>query len=692
MVSVWRQIRPGLKTRELILIMLCTGSIVAGIGYLMPNAWEPVFRQDGIVYALIDQWPLDIIGHTAIYSIGLGLFLGVAALWLDDRFKRFPGVTVWSGILVGLFVLGRSWSNPSSSDFLTGFVALGVGAVAGLQLGGLPIIQRIYGEKQVLRPRPIDRRFPRAVRFTFVFVLGLGVVGLMNQHVSLSGGFIAGEDLETLPGHLIALLAVLIPLGFFQSYKDTEQIIQLGPAKSGKTSTQGGLYMSVDEPVERNTQLIDDIYENHMQWGRFPDRTRLEPKETSVVHLENETEGGNGDDALIIEFSYITLGTLFPKEKFITTVDYPGEILTGKGEERGLAAHIDEYGERDGSWGTVMENLRGQGRFGTEEFTLDEFRSELAALVCNADTIIFTLPLDDFLSPIIEHRPENVQKYHKEKIWVIKRSGDDDDVDYKVRKLGSDDEWVKLYRDGDRFAPKERTELRGLSDEKESWRGGEKVHYVRSGRGRQHPTRYLGEYQDIVDALPDLRNHQFIWLTTMADLVLKDFKRVAESADPDKESTRTRTDIDIDYLDESDLWDNPEGWTPALESEEYKVFSEWIKNEYLRTEEPAFETYLDTTRENHVFPVWFDIDDETEDHFSVESTALRGDSQALKGSSHLTSRFRGERLRKEYSDGPMSLFSSKIPLGQTRIPDSLSEMSAKLLQESDHTDRDNHER
>lgn len=694
MASVRRQLSLSARWKQVGLLMGFVAAVAVGLLFLVPNVWVPAWQAGGVAHGVfaVVVGPIPVINHAVVYATLIGLFLGTSALWVVDDYKRTFSFVLWVGITIGAIRFWQSWTNPLASPVWVSVVCVALGAVVGTQAGGLPVYGYVVGEKKALLKWTEPNKFEAGIRLTSAGVVVLVLVGLAEQ---LQGTANPGGLIE----HAVAVVLIAVPLLAVQRYQDSERIIQLGPAKSGKTSTQGGLYMSLDSRIESNSPLLQRIHESHMRNGEFPDRTRvhtLAESEASTIPLANgagdDPQDGSGADqsieeALLLRFSYLTNGLLFPKEKVITAVDYPGELLTDVGEQESsisdyVRAHVEkvESGEiEDLSWEEVIERLQqgGEDDLVTGELEEREVMSYIAHLVRSADYIMFTIPLDDFLGTLVADRPENLPSYHRNTIWEI-RPLDDADADYQTRQLGSDGEWEMLTESGGTCRAVEGQLPPGFNPNKDAWLGGEDVYYYRGRRERIPPQRYLNEYRDILDALPDLREYHFIWMATMADLVYDDFETLVrrargyalapsvrgESIDvTDGRIEVGRSDIDVGLLAEG-LLESNRPVTPESSEDEYRLFSTWIRREYLRAEEPNFDDLLEQTNESHVFPVWFDIQDDTEQRFSTRAPALKGTAQ-------ITARLRGDIFKNEYSGGVRetlgSAFGSTSPVPDTMM-------------------------
>ncbi len=696
MSSVKRQLKPNPRTWQVIQFVGLTLSIAGGLALVVSNMWTSALQEGGFAYVSVDTLlkPLNIANHAAVYLFFLGIFLAFAALWLLDAFKYYPGIALWVGILSAGALFWIELSAPLLSDIAVRLFTFLLGAVLGLQLGGLELIQWLRGDKQRLRRhRRLERRYENAVKLTLYMLLGAIAVGLIDRHLFVEGSSVALENRGTIPLNLLVSAGVLLPVVLFQPYRDTERIIQLGPARSGKTSIQGGLYMSADDSYIQRSGPLNHIHSKYMRGGEFPPRTKLHDEVEESVPIEDETEHETDKKtALVVEFVYMTEGLLFPKEKIITSVDYPGEILTGGSDKPGVAEFVRKTdNERD--WTDARDSLLGRGQVAQRGTDEKQLKTDIATLVQNSDVIMFTIPLDDFITPIVTQRPDNLPEYHKDAhvIWEIDECSRDDDAAYRAKRL-SEDEWTEIDRRNGDLRP--RSELPGLPLDPDEWRGSDGS-YMFKEVDRVHPDEYLREYHRIIDrGLADLSRYNFIWLATMADLVRRDFRQIAENAaGAELQSTLNHTDIEMNDSSNIEIGQDPievehlhgrlnrdKKMTPKDNRDDYRLFAEWTLHEYLCSEEPLLKNWIyeDTPEEEFVFPLWFNIDDRAEKRFKTVPPAL-------KGSNYLMNRLKGIRLKRDY---PMSNaetvrreIKDKTPFTTSeRKPLSYSEMGYQVIE------------
>lgn len=715
MVSLRRQLIPSPQVKDLLVLLLVAALVVQALWYLIPTVWAPVWQEGGLGYNLINVVisEIPILDHAAIYLFSIGIFAGSSVLWVVDTYRRFPGVVLWMAILVGGFLFFSSGYNFSATDLRVGMTLFVTGFFLGLQAGGLPIIKRYFGDGTRLLGAP-PHRMQQGIRITSGVIVILAVSGVLNHHFQELTSFGPLQNIDSLLIHTVSLLIIFLPLAVFTRYREPEHIIQLGPARSGKTTTQGGLFLGLEERSQHKSPLLEEIVNDYMNSGKFPERTKIyNTGNISPTTLDMSTirgtdqEGETGEDAhnedvSIIEFTYYTQDILFPKEKVVTTVDYPGELLTGteNGEINPLSEYLSSSGDKK-SWESAISYLRDRN----DELEPRKLMRHVGYLIEDAEYVVFTVPMDDYLGPIVQNRPDNVPEYHRDVIWQIREGTDNNDSGttqtesmppYQMRLL-TDRDWTDLEKDGDKFYPVSST-APGFTPNRNQWLGRSEAYYVRNSnrRGREHPDQYLYEYRDIIDEL-DGTDHKFMWLATMADLVYEDFKKTLEAAREYDLQFTQRESIEVDTKNkeinigrseigqeglvmlQNGLLSSEEPVDPATKREEYVLFSRWIREEYLSWHDSRFEDWFDQTFESHVFPVWFDIQQESREKQFVNS------DPPMHGTGYVTDRFRGRYLKESYAGGYSTVTKAWLRRDSTEtLPE--SRMAYQILQEVQRVD------
>lgn len=710
MAALIRMLWPQSETRQWVSFVVFILFMLVGPLLVIPDIWATAWQEGGWAYGTIETvfHALGIgFSPVVVYPLPIGIFLGFSAVWFVDTFRKTgPAIVLWVGIIWSCILFWLVWSSPFA-ELSVSVLLVVVGISIGLQLGGIPLIGRIIGDKKRLLPmRRPERHFARAVRGTLYCLIILALVGLVEYYIAQGESVLGSGSIQ----HIVGMLFVLTPVFLFQQYSDTERIILLGPARSGKTSIQGGLYMDTDSEWTAASQLLrDEVYKKNMKFGDFPDRTRINPdigtpvKTPTTEHDTTDTdieEPKDGDstakntNALTIEFQYITANRLFPKEKTITAVDYPGEILTESETDSGsrlpgIAGYVGGEDVQERSWSEAMSFIQGEVEPEIEE---EDMKRNLATLIHNADVLLFIFPLDDFLAPVAtdEKRQENIPGYHRDSLWEIEECRETEDAEYRTRSVEGDDEWINIVEEYGNMKPKDGAQIPGgVPLDEDRFLGDDEHYYVRTKRTRSHPREYVSQYKGVIENLEDDRDYHYIWMCTMADLVVDDFRAAESKSTPVSEVEDAGSDKDggIKIANEdgkptlkifrpdiesglvSDLVRQDKNWTIKSDETPYKVFSEWIMNEYLYEESDHIESLLDGTGEEFVYPLWFEING-TEACFLPEV--------GLKGSPLLKKRLRGGFLKRNYPIDRRIMLKRTI-LNNNNIPLSQSQMLYQLL-------------
>ena len=710
MPDLIRMLWPSSDTRQSLAFVVFILFMVAGPLLVIPDIWATAWQDGGWAYGTIET-VFDVFGiessPAVAYPLPIGVLLGLSAVWFFDTFRKAAAVVLWVGILWSGFLFALVWSYSFPEPVVSVLLVV-AGVIIGLQLGGIPLVRRTIGDKKTILPRRRpEKRFDRAVRGTLYCLIILALVGSVEYYIAQGASPLGSGSIQ----HLAGIVFILTPVFLFQQYSDTEQIIVLGPARSGKTSIQGGLYMDTDNEWKTASRLLErEIYKKNMRAGNFPDRTRINPEigtpvkmpatedetiDTNIEEDEDEDSAAKNTNLLTVELQYITASPLFPKEKTITAVDYPGEILTESETEDGrsipgVAAYVGSEDIKEKSWSEAMSVIQGETETEIDE---EDMKRNLATLIHNTDVLLFILPLDDFLAPLVtdQERQEHIPEYHRDALWEIEECGKTEGAEYRVRSVAGEDEWTNIVKEDGKLKPEDEAHIpAGVSFDEDRLLGDDGHYYVRTKRTRSHPRDYLSEYEGIITNIEDDRDHRFIWMCTMADLIIDDF-RAAESesttfADVDnvesdedggikinREDGQSRPKLDIFRSDieaelVSDLITRDKEWTIKSDEKPYKVLSEWILNEYLYDQSNDIELLLDGTGEEFVYPLWFEIGG-TEACFSADA--------GVKGSTHLKKRFRGAFLKRNYHISTPEMIKRKT--SSVNVPLSQSQMLYQML-------------
>ncbi|AXG08371.1 hypothetical protein DU484_00050 (plasmid) [Haloplanus rubicundus] len=208
----------------------------------------------------------------------------------------------------------------------------------------------------------------------------------------------AGFEFERLIFHNTALRGIpasavfLFALYKFTSYESTRNVIQIGPARSGKTAEFAGLHITLEDTHELDPAESEGISvpRGRILDGKFPPST------------------GN-EEITFIEIEYM-VGELLREKVTLQTVDYGGALL---GE---VLAEVREDSETDlvteaTNWRDAERELKETTEILADDdasLDLDEgydvsdkIAGAIWDCVRHADRIVLTVPLDDFFGPIL---------------------------------------------------------------------------------------------------------------------------------------------------------------------------------------------------------------------------------------------------------------------------------------------------
>ncbi|WP_434531604.1 hypothetical protein ACODNH_19880 (plasmid) [Haloarcula sp. NS06] len=589
-------------------------------------------------------------------------------------------------VVVGFIIFWANWDVSVQSDFWYFVLIFVLGFGGGLQLGGYPLNRYVDPRKKWIIGRP-PYVFKRSIVVVIGFVSILAGLGLFEIH------YAAGElkNAEILLRNLVVTAIILFPLGLFGRYQGEERIVCLGPARSGKSSLMGGFYGDCDAQFDEN-DISEVLYKDAIKKGKFPERTELR-------HLSDDDSSWD-----VIQFSYVSGGFLFRTKQTVTTIDYPGEALTGIGgtnetRTEPISTYVENEANtgflagwrKDKIWNVTLNSIN------YDDLSQEEQVKNLATLVWAADTVTFTLPLEDFLQEPLDQRPDLLPSYCTDTLYEIS-STPEDQYAFETHNLSTGEttpleEVTSEFDDITKYLPPDESQL-NLPVEPTQWLGSSDPYYVRVAQERAHPNSYLEEYQQIVESLAETLEYDFVWVVTMADLGYADFtehfRALTElSLEEDENVLKSRHSSTKGRLNVSNRIDIPDSTSrklfdkvfpearapnPSVNRLHYKMFSRWLMNHYLFTNYPDIEEWMEKSFEHYVYPVWFDIDEDGPQDFRTDS------SDTLKGSQFLRARFSGQRLEYEYADstGLLSdVLNHLIP--KDTSSDSRSEQGVALL-------------
>jgi hypothetical protein len=490
------------RRKELLLLGLYMALILGGaipVFEMLVRAWESWGHVRIVIQGAINATGLE---PSLFYYAPVGLYVGLSLALLADSYKRAQGIIFWLGILLGTVVVLMNRTELIGSLFgglgLAGGVAMLVFVGIGLRAGGVT-------------PAVIDEdppyEFNRAPRLIFVVAFAAILIGFLDFHVDYrpivrvtsSGLTIQSPRLWGLnPTHaftdLVFSFMCLVGLYKFTSYESDVKVIQIGPARSGKSAGFGGLHLTVEEFRDEDAwlkssddvlALRDDIVE-----GDFPEPTR---NRAGLQWLEIEYNAGD----------------IFPEKLFLQSIDYGGallgDVLANVRTDTELTVE-----ERAGSWQEARRQVEqvnrrlmeqeeemtdGGEESGDDIVKSDEIASAVWDCVRHADRVILTIPLDDFLGPIVENGTE------MDYIRVVRNDGSKTKAQLRSELDIAESQYLPnpFEYDGGVFFLPDRNEF------------------------RDHPADYVTWYRNLMidDQFEDT---DFTYAVTKADLALEDYR------------------------------------------------------------------------------------------------------------------------------------------------------------------------
>lgn len=644
--------------RDLALFAVLLALLAVVVNLFTKQVLLPVLAAEGLVHVLAVE-AASLFGSDSALQAGLvGFWIGVCVLWAVDTYKRT--------LAVFPFLLGPLWAysvglSPDSLSALVSLELLGIVVIFGLataQIGGIGVVQYLRGGRLLAGPpnEPVElRNGPRLVLLT---VSAFVVLVVLDHHLTLTmAGAGAANATFWNAAYGVAIVGLLYP---FVRYDNRRRIVLIGPGRSGKTSTVGGMYC--------------DIKEGSGAPGENRNGRTLAAEELRGVSdrlTNNRSFPEKTEETREIPFDYFDSRRLFRRKNVIMTFDYEAQRLTGEnGPEESFSAKLRTYRDRrqeagilSRSWARLNRVLGLDSRPWYSEFTSGPGEPNIAELLDSANMVLFTLPLDDFLTPSFERGgniPENAGIYFVE-------PSEEDEADgerYRVSRPWGEEFEVYRSPDGELRRESDEETVKGLSfDSFEELslapEGTATERRYTTDKDRASATAYLDEYRRLIDLLweSDSRGGfdnscEFVWVATMSDLVYDDFTDLygelsTRSTEPDEPTGN------LQFLWENGLFEStgePEG-----SRQDYTLFGQWIVDQctqrhILRSREssgsddgealPDIDELIARTGEQSVYPVWFDVVRDNDDTLAIED----GDGRLLKGSSFLFERIEGRSL------------------------------------------------
>ena len=616
-------------------------------------------------------------GRNTLQAGVAGVWFGIVVLWAVDTYKRTLAVVPFLFGLAWAALLGVSPDAIGSLLVVEGVTVFVIFALATVQVGGIGVLQYARGGRLVSVPpdEPVELR--NGPRLLFLATGAVVLAAVVDHHVTLTmAGAPAANATFWNAAYGVAILGLLYP---FVRYDNRRRVVQIGPGRSGKTSTVGGMYCDVKQgsraPSEDRTgrQLVGN------QLRGISDRL------TNSRSFPNRTQKTGA-----IPFDYFDSRRLFRRKNVMMTFDYEGQRLTGEnGPEESFSAKLETYRNRRDEAGTLARLRERVSRaLGLDtdpwysEFTGEVGEPNIAKLLDSADTVLFTLPLDDFLTPSFERRgevPSNAGIYLVEPV-------DGDEERYTVARPWGEEFEVVRSSAGDLLRADDGAAVEGLAfdsfEELAPAPGadGPTERRYTTDKDRAPIGSYLDEYRRLIDLLWESESRgwldtsrEFVWVPTMSDLVYDDFAALYGELTP-RQVDGGEASGTLRFLWEHGLFEDGE---PEHDIQDYTLFGQWIVDEcvqrhVLRAREsvslgegqnlPDVDELIARTGEDSVYPVWFDVS-RPDDALVIEA----GNGRLLNGSDYLFDRIEGRPLprptyRRYKSSAPTVAYQWLNPL------------------------------
>lgn len=649
---LWIPRRPLRRKPELWEALVGAGllGIVASLSYwLTSRFYIPNFgtKSESIVYAilvgigrLLGPWvPGET--HIFLYVFLLGLLLGTVVVWGLDYYKRYQAVFLLAVVVVGLLAAiesGRLVEPLLRHPTLTNFASLGLGVLLGIQFSGADLVGALRDHgTSALGDHP--REFPLAPKLVFGAFLLVFVANFFDYHfLDASAPALVRssvrEQAAVVP-HFLAGTVTLTAFWKFTEYESEIRTVQVGPARAGKTAALTGLYDylegSDDYKIDEARAEFDPQLREQLAEGKFPSRNRVADR--------------GGQSTRWLEIPFVSKGWLFRKRIVISTLDYPGELIGRAGPS--LNEEIQEYRdsdehveESDTNWAEAKVFAQeAQERLPAEQ-TKDEVATDqktsreeylvaaLARAIEAADTVLMTIPLDDFVQKLAGEGvlPDYVDAYWlKEDETGQVRVFDTDHGPDPIEEIAPGDEPTSL----DQIPP----DIDRLPEYDHDTFGSVKL-YVRNEEQRAPSEEYREKYRELVDRYGvdgDAESKTFVWTVTKCDYAKKQFLKAFNKT----------SDVDFSGKTLAEIVGTRARWMPE-KSKAQKLFARWIEARLIDDLSNWHNFGVGLRRqtgERFVYPLWYQIsDDGPPDREDGEPQIETYGDKTLNGASHLVDR------------------------------------------------------
>jgi len=292
----------------LVIYLVLMVALVVPLTVMAGQAWGT----EGYSYIAIMGF-LDILGISLAEfgTIALGGLLGLIALMLLDPKKRWQGILLAVGTVVGLLALGSLDMFITVIDFSSNLHWLLLGGVIGAAVGALPLIRKLDTSD------PYEFRW--AAHLIFLLVGVIFVISYIEFHIAYvtNGVSSLGINFNSILLNTVSLVLFLGVMWRFIKYDSNVDFFVVGPRQSGKSLLLIASFIEAKKEQRDKSKLA---------------KTPLSPSGDLMKQLRelDNAEDGWGVQATDIprklKFNYVH-GSLFPTNMGISTIDYPGEIL-----------------------------------------------------------------------------------------------------------------------------------------------------------------------------------------------------------------------------------------------------------------------------------------------------------------------------------------------------------------------------
>ncbi len=579
--------------------------------------WNKGGVTKGIIAGVFPEFGVPAV---VVYVVLAGFFVGLFGTFLFDSYRRGKGVLVF---LFGFFpaavflaVNGVFLDMVASQANVLAFLGLVVSVAAGLWYGGMRSEEwtDLFEGNRVVLDDAVNRVW-WAVAAALAVVFVEAHLRYRSPIQVVDSGFVArqvyfyGFDLGAILQDIAVIGVLLFSLKQFANFQANQKVMMMGPARSGKTAAFGGMKAAVEDVIDsaamnedRGATPINQARDS-IKDGRWPD-----PNE-------------RGDDD-ILQFGYKYAPGLFPKQFHFETYDYPGERLNDICQHILGDEDLEETDRADRSESVTEpgpsrrpdsdeDDDESEVEAETDEAVTDggtgrrSLGSDLAdrveAQIEESDTLLFTIPMDDFLQPVLERG--NQREYFD--LEYIGSRGD-------LLSTGRDEQAPNVVAVSD-LGDEARQTIECIPSGAEAgwvhWEVGGRMYPEYPPGNRSEEKGYLEYYRDLARAYSD---KQCFVVATKADYVWKDYQEMSVEEDQS---------------------------FPIPVEEEYDGFATHVSQEVLGAESDVVNDLIaHTENEGAVYPTWYFIDPDRRDNEdksliktrNVPKTVFQGSIQLLR--------------------------------------------------------------